>query len=84
MGEQIVIMFLAALTALLGPWPAEADPPARFPAEVGECSIIRHLCSVDPEDGVTPVNEVTYLCPGGEVTISLPWPCGWETNNDQE
>lgn len=45
------------------------------PSEVGPCSLIRHLCSFDPADGVTPLNVVTYLCPWGEVDVVLPWAC---------
>jgi len=52
-----------------------SDALEELPSEVGPCSIYMHLCSVDPIDGVTPINTVTYLCPWGEVSFTVPGTC---------
>lgn len=48
-------------------------PTAEAAPELGPCSPVGHLCSVD-EDGQT-VNRWTYACPWGEEVRDLPWPC---------
>lgn len=53
---------------------AEASGWVTLPPEIGPCSPVEHLCSVDPMT-LEPVNRWTYACPWGDEVRELPWPC---------
>ena len=73
----VTALVLVEGAVLCSPVAADARPPSGAgeepPAEVGRCSLVEHLCSVD-EDGA-PVNVITYLCPWGPVVVRKPGAC---------